>query len=306
MIPQILALLTCTAPLALSQIVVNPPRPVKYEMQIQLVRVRNDQGVAAAFPDTEPKRELLLRETNRCLAQVGVRAVFKPGFKIVQSGAIYDGGTPDNQVRPGGFNALTEIFDLLPDGIYDRQNSHSTVLFIDHIPEQRDSTAAASAGLADRGGNRALVAFQDNYFNSTRGREGTARVFAHEILHNLGLEHLEEVNNIMVARTASTQARLNDDQFRQIMDSRFRFGLLSSVGFLDVKFERFRTFADFSWMRQVGDPESVNYRFESSTSLKSDDWKDETSLVRIKGNGRLTGFFYDGGRRFYRITRIAP
>lgn len=88
--------------------------------------------------------------------------------------------------------------------------------FVEVAPGFRDVGENTANGLAYVNANGIAAHVGDNLVGFRDGRDTVARVLAHEIAHNLGLEHVNDPGNLMDDGTALTSS-----QIQTILNSRF-------------------------------------------------------------------------------------
>ncbi len=88
--------------------------------------------------------------------------------------------------------------------------------FVNRVPGFQELTANSANGLAFIDASGVTMHTGDNLVGSTGGRRIVARVAAHEIAHNLGLEHINDSTNLM-----DDGEELNYSQIITVLDSSF-------------------------------------------------------------------------------------
>jgi len=141
---------------------------------VQIVRICNDAGTVCAATPYFPA------ETTKIYAQAGIAPIFLP-IQDLNKSSILNGTNGIEAISMAAFGCASPCAPL------------STTLYA-FFANTLDSTFYGNAWLGDNGS--ALDASLITNFNSGIGRRDT---FAHELSHNLGLDHYDVANNLMAS-----------------------------------------------------------------------------------------------------------
>lgn len=189
-----LVLALATSPLA-AEVEVNPPQTITRRVQIKPIRVKKMDGTAATTFGSPASEIYIKQQINRIWAQVGVRIDWLPfadytsDFAYDGDGAVYDEENP----RPE-----TDL-DLIVDGAPSPPKSSNGIIinmfFVDVVPSYPPfgDLMANGLGFLDSNGITIYIGAElpDNVDDGAR--DVVAKVTAHEIGHNLGLNHYDPV-----------------------------------------------------------------------------------------------------------------
>ncbi len=197
-------------------LILNPARPITHQITVHPIRVFTDDGSTAAtyFGNASQKAEII-DLINQIWAQMGVSIIFLPESDYYDTFTYNDNGESENSVRS---QADLNTFQNDPNAPTTASNTDIEMFFVEVPPGFRGSDLIlnASAGLAtvDRPGSTIYVG--SNLLGFLAGREAIASVVAHEIGHNLGLEHLPGGSPNLMANGASSSDELESNQLTTI------------------------------------------------------------------------------------------
>ncbi len=178
-------------------VVVNAPLPLTHRVQIQPILAKNAAGARAAFFGVAAEEAYIKAQINAIWAQAGVRIDWLPPVEYTSAFAL--DGTPGNYetaMRPSGdLSAIRNGAGTPP------KSANAIVLnafFVDIVPAFSRTSVFTSNGYAYIDGNGMAIHVGDELLTFESGRDVIAGVIAHEIGHNLGLDHVaSNGNNLM-------------------------------------------------------------------------------------------------------------
>jgi MYXO-CTERM domain-containing protein len=177
-------------------LLVNSAAPITHELRVQPIIVQqagSEGGDIATYFGIPSQQAEIESYVDVIWAQAGIDVTFLSATSWVSSFA-YNGYPEDytSTMRPTvDLSTLTATGPLNPD---------PTVLnmfFVEIVPGFSSTSLWSSNGLAFLDANGVTMFVGSNLLTFTTGLEGIAGVVAHEIGHNLGLDHSVEAQNLL-------------------------------------------------------------------------------------------------------------
>ena len=168
-----------------ADIIVNAARPITHKVNVNRIRTQDGANQAKTF-GTPSQETDIVDSINEIWAQAGVQIVFS-SYTSYESAFAYDNNGQDpNTVRSQG--DLSTILNL-GDAPTTASSTDIEMFFVEIVPGFKKLSENSTNGLArlDRSGTAVQVG--DNLPGFQNGRDVVAGVMAHEIGHNLGLDH---------------------------------------------------------------------------------------------------------------------
>jgi hypothetical protein len=214
----IVAMLSLPA-VARAVLTVNPPRPIAYQVNVQLIQTALDDGSTAAtvFGDAN-QRAAIEASVDAIWAQAGIDINFLPNIVRYNNTFAYQG---DTATRPA-----SDLGRILSDAAAtgDVLNSNPFVLdmfLVNVVPGWSLKPENWANGTSNVGENGISEFIGDTLLTTDHGRDHAAHWVAHEIGHNLGLRHTAAgVSNLM--STSRTTDQLTDEQIDAIFQRQTR------------------------------------------------------------------------------------
>lgn len=203
-------------------LIVNPAQPITQQVEVNLIQVRDNAGAnAAPLFGTVAQQNAIFGFIDTIWAQAGVDVVFQTATTYDSTFAL--SGTPgSNNPRPTGDLNTIVTNAAAAGGILDPNPNVLNLFMVQIVPGFSQTSNNTSNGLAFVGGNGITFWAGPNLPSFVGGQEVVAAVLAHEIGHNLGLNHIVEAENLMQAGGSANQGeRLNAAQIQTALASPF-------------------------------------------------------------------------------------
>ncbi len=208
--PIFLAIAAATGPLA-AELAINPAATITRRVEVQPIRVSNTSGTAATTFGSAANEAYIKGQINRVWSQAGIRIDWLPLVEYTNNFA-YD-GAPENNPRP--VTHLNQILSQAPSPPKSPSAIVVNLFFVQIVPGFAQRPANVVNGYAIVDGNGLTVYVGTTLFGTPNGPDGISRVIAHEIGHNLGLDHVANgMENLM--SPSGTTGRLTETQIQTV------------------------------------------------------------------------------------------
>ena len=182
----IFLILSLGAPAAVT---VDPSTPITHKVVVQPIRTKDSVGNAASFMGDASTEAYIKGQINLIWAQLGVEIEWLSLVDYTNDFA-YD-GSPGNYTS--NYRPNTHLGSIINGASTPPKSSDTKVLnmfFVEICPFFSALDGNTAAGYARVDGNGSTIFVGANLLTFTNGRDVVASVIAHEIGHNLGLDHL--------------------------------------------------------------------------------------------------------------------
>jgi len=189
---------------------------IRETVTVQPIIAANDNGSnQAEFFGTEDEERLIKRYINDIYYQARIEVNWLAPNNWDNTFA----NVGNTETRP--FDDAFEIFDLGDrDGVANSNSTNLNMFFIEIVPGGSNLAENTTNGLSLDGDNGVTFQVGDLLPGFDEGRKAIARVAAHELAHNLGLDHVSSPANLMHIPEI-TGTLLNDAQISQLIASRY-------------------------------------------------------------------------------------
>jgi hypothetical protein len=201
-------------------LVVNPPMAIDSRVNVRVIRTADDAGGNGAplFGSAIQQAEIFAA-INLIWSQAGIDVEFDLLTGTYDDSFALSGTPGNNDPRP--FGNLNDTVENAPFGITSPDPLTLSLFVVRVVPGFSQTSDDTSNGLAFVDGNGISLWAGPNLTSFAGGRDVIAAVLAHEIGHNLGLEHNTIDENLMRSGAGLDGERLNAAQIALSRSSQF-------------------------------------------------------------------------------------
>jgi hypothetical protein len=174
------------APVCSAALIVNPPRPITHQVEVQIIETALSNGTSpATIFGTASERAAIEAEIDRVWAQAGIDISFLPTTLRYNNTFAYQG---NGGSRPSG-DLGTIISQATAAGKVNVDPSVINMFFVNVVPGFGFTSENTANGIANIGHDGIAQFVGDALLTWGGGHDVIASVVSHEIGHNLGLSH---------------------------------------------------------------------------------------------------------------------
>jgi Metallo-peptidase family M12B Reprolysin-like/PEP-CTERM motif len=200
-----LAAVLCLSVPGWATLIVDDPLPITHRVTVQMIQTAKDDGSTPATLFGNASQTANVKSlVDQIWAQAGIDIDFLPTVNHLNSTFAYQGNAGAGTRPSSDLNSIVSLASGT--GVLNTTPSVINVVFVEVVPSFTPLDENTSAGYAKIGDDGIAYTVGSNLPGFQNGRDVVAQVIAHEIGHNLGLQHpADGIANLMSPMGTSQQ-----------------------------------------------------------------------------------------------------
>jgi hypothetical protein len=197
---------------SVSAIIVDPARPITHRVTVQIIETALSNGTSpATIFGNASQRASIEAGIDRVWAQAGIDVAFLPTITRYNNTFAYQGNSAS---RPSS-DLSAILSDASGAGVLNSTPGMINLFFVNVVPAFAFTGENSANGIGNLGRSGIAQFVGDNLLTFQGGHDVVSKVVAHEIGHNLGLQHTADaIGNLM--SPGGTTAQLTSGQIDAI------------------------------------------------------------------------------------------
>jgi hypothetical protein len=204
-------------------LILNSAQPITERVNVNVIAVADNAGAnPAPLFGSASEQASIFSLVDQIWAQAGIDVEFSFRAGTYNNTFALTGTTGNNNPRPTGDLSTIRSNAASAGGVLSPDPNTINLFMVRIVPGFSQTSDNTSNGLAFLNANGIALWAGPNLPGFLGGREVIASVLAHEIGHNLGLDHIVEAENLLQAGGSSNPGqRLNSTQISTARASAF-------------------------------------------------------------------------------------
>lgn len=214
-----IAALICLPVCGKATLIVDPPQPITHRVTVQMIQTAKSDGTTATLFGNATQEANIKSRVDQIWAQAGIDIDFLPSVTLWTSDFAYQGNAGSGTRPTGDLNTIISLAGSA--GVLNTTPYVLNLFFVEVVPSFTPLDENTSAGYARIGDDGITYTVGSNLPGFQNGRDVIASVLAHEIGHNLGLQHpASGIANLM--SPMGTTQQLTAEQISAVFQTTFR------------------------------------------------------------------------------------
>ena len=185
-------------------LIVNPAQPVTKHVEVQLIQTALDNGTSPATVFGNATQQATIEAgIDTIWAQASMDVIFLPAITRYNNTFAYQGNAGTGTRPQSDLNTI--VSNARAAGVLNSDPQVIDMFLVNVVPAFSPLNENTAAGLSFIGANGVVGFVGDNLLTFSNGLDVVSAVFAHELGHNLGLNHTATGGANLMSPNGTTQ-----------------------------------------------------------------------------------------------------